>query len=97
MYALIVVVAALVVYVMWPSIRARGARAAAREDAQRDKLATQQQSQLAVINNAPDSYFEKAGEMMLNLSIPGEGLSNGVYYAQGSNFQLSLNPPLPVP
>ena len=36
-------------------------------------------SQLSAINNAPNSYFEIAGQAMLNLSIPGEAQQNGSY------------------
>lgn len=36
-------------------------------------------SELSVINNAPNSYFETSGEMLLNLSLPGEAIRNGSY------------------
>ena len=36
-------------------------------------------SELAAINNAPNSYFEAAGESLLNLTIPGESRNNGTY------------------
>jgi hypothetical protein len=48
-------------------------------------------AQLGAINNAPDSYFERAGQMVLNLSLPGEQLSNNTYYAP--YFQISLSEP----
>lgn len=35
-------------------------------------------SELAVINGAPNSNFETAGEMMLNLSMPGESINRSV-------------------
>jgi hypothetical protein len=35
-------------------------------------------SALAVINGAPDSDFERAGEMMLNLSLPGETINQSI-------------------
>lgn len=38
-------------------------------------------AQLSVINNASNNYFEDAGEMLLNLSIPGEKYANGSYTA----------------
>ncbi len=38
-------------------------------------------SQLGTINNAPNSYFESAGNMLLNGSIPGEQVKNGTYTA----------------
>ena len=36
-------------------------------------------SELSAINNAPNSYYEIAGEELLNLSIPGEAVRNGSY------------------
>lgn len=53
------------------------------------------QSQLAVINAAPDSYFEQAGEMVLNGTLPGETIVNSVYSAP--EFEIALNPVYPVP
>jgi hypothetical protein len=35
-------------------------------------------SELAAINNAPNSYFETAGNMMLNLSLPGEMINQTI-------------------
>jgi hypothetical protein len=45
-------------------------------------------SQLSTINNASNSYFEIAGEKLLNLSLPGEQASNGTYTA--SLFEASV-------
>lgn len=86
---LILIVAGLVVYIMWPSISLaiHGKPLGSTLSGINGPLS---QSQLSVINNAPNSYFEKAGEAMLNVSIPGEALSNGVYYASSSNFQVAL-------
>ncbi len=84
---LIVIVAALVVYVMYPmvagafTVQPPGKTLAGINN-------PLSQSQLSVINGAPDSSFERAGEMMLNLSIPGEGTQNGIYY--GTDFQVVL-------
>jgi hypothetical protein len=91
---LILMVAGLVVYVMYPSIitAVAGQPPGNRLTGINTPLT---RSQLSVINNAPDSYFERAGEMMLNLSLPGEGLSNSVYYA--TNFQVSLGQPYQFP
>ncbi len=91
---LILMVAGLVAYVMYPSVKGAlvGQPPGNRLTGINSPLS---QSQLAVINGAPDSYFERAGEMMLNLSLPGEGLTNGIYYA--TNFQVSLNPPSQFP
>ena len=91
---LIVVVAALVVYVMYPAIK--GAFATKPLGSTLSGINNPlTQSQLAVINGAPNSYFEKAGEAMLNLSLPNEGVSNNIYYA--TNFQISLNPTQQLP
>ncbi len=46
-------------------------------------------SQLGVINNAPNSYFETAAEMLLNNSIPGEQVSNNIYSAADFEAMLS--------
>ena len=46
-------------------------------------------TELGAINNAPNSYFEHAGEMLLNGSIPGVQESNNVYYSAG--FEVSLS------
>ncbi len=49
-------------------------------------------SQLAAINNAPNSYFEVAGEKMLNLTIKGEKFYNDTYSAP--LFEVSLMHPV---
>lgn len=52
-------------------------------------------SQLATINNAPNSYFQSAAEMMLNGSISGEQVGNDVY--AGTDFQIALKNPQQEP
>jgi hypothetical protein len=87
--ALIIIVAGLVIYIMWPSISLaiRGQPLGKTLSGINNPLSL---AQLDVINNAPNSYFEQAGQMMLNLSIPGEGVSNSTYYASSSDFQIAL-------
>lgn len=93
---LILIVAGLVIYVMWPSISSavKGQPLGNTLSGINTPLS---QAQLAVINNAPDSYFQKAGEAVLNLSLPGESASNNIYYSGSSDFQLSINPPPQLP
>jgi hypothetical protein len=57
---LILIVAGLVVYIMWPSINLamRGKPLGSTVSGINDPLSP---AQLIIINNAPDSYFEKAG------------------------------------
>ncbi|MDE1865268.1 MAG: DUF929 family protein [Candidatus Micrarchaeota archaeon] len=86
---LILIVAGLVIYIMWPSIKLAIAGQPLGKTLSGIN-APLSPAQLSVINNAPDSYFERAGETVLNGSLPGEGVSNGVYYATSSNFQLVL-------
>ena len=86
--ALIVVIAALVVYILYPMLKSAvtpappGKRLAGID-------APFTNAQLGTINNAPDSYFERAGEMLLNGSIPGVSESNNIYY--GSGFEAVLS------
>jgi hypothetical protein len=93
-YVLLLVVAGLVIYIMYPTI----ASAFAVQPLGKTLAginAPLSPSQLAVINGAPNSYFERAGEMMLNLSLPNEGLTNGIYYAQ--NFQIAFGKEYQLP
>jgi hypothetical protein len=91
---LIFIVAGLALYVMYPTIRSAlvGQPLGNTISGINNPLS---QSQLATINNVPNSYFEDAGAMMLNVTIPGEGLSNGIYY--GTNFQIVFNKPTQFP
>lgn len=91
---LIIIIAGLVLYIIWPSIKlATAAQPLGNTLAGINSRLTP--SQLSTINNASDSDFEKAGEMMLNLSLPNEGVSNDIYYAD--NFQIVLNPNAQIP
>ncbi len=53
-------------------------------------------SELAAINNAPDSYFETAGKMLLNLSLHGESLRNGTYAGTVFVSRMPSYPPLVI-
>ncbi|MDE1871538.1 MAG: DUF929 family protein [Candidatus Micrarchaeota archaeon] len=87
---LVVVVAALAVYIAYPSIKlyTQGQPFGKRLTGINSPLNSQQ---LSVINSAPDSNYEIAGEKLLNLSIPGEQGQNNTYV--GPLFQVSLNRP----
>ncbi|MGI0100779.1 MAG: DUF929 family protein [Candidatus Micrarchaeaceae archaeon] len=88
---LVVVIVALALYIMYPYIQlsVQGQPYGNRLTGINTPLSSQQ---LSVINDAPNSYFETAGEMMLNLSIPGEQYQNGTYF--GPLFEVSLAKPL---
>jgi hypothetical protein len=47
-------------------------------------------SELAVINNAPNSDFETAGEMMLNLTLPGETINQSMGAYVGIAYLMKL-------
>jgi hypothetical protein len=47
-----------------------------------------------VINTAPNSNYEIAGEALLNMSLPGEGLAYNTIYYIGNNFYLNLAHPV---
>jgi hypothetical protein len=51
-------------------------------------------TELSTINNAPNSYFEVAGNMLLNLSLYGESKQNGTYtgtvFVQPSKYNAPL-------
>jgi hypothetical protein len=86
--ALIAVILVLVAYIAYPAIKSAFTPAPAGKTlAGIDTPLTQ--SQLSVINNAPDSYFESAGEMLMNGSISGIAESNNIYYGNGFEAVLS--------
>ena len=86
---LVVVIAVLGFYVAYPTIKLafQGQPVGARLSGIDTQLPS---SQLAVINNASNNYYELAGEMLLNGSIPGEQIQNQTY--TGPLFEVSLNP-----
>ena len=88
--ALVVVIAVLALYILYPSIKLTvyGQPYGKRLTGINTQLGS---AQLAVINNASNSYFERAGEMLLNLSIPNEQEHNGTYVAP--LFEVSLYKP----
>ncbi len=51
-------------------------------------------AELSTINNAPDGYFEIAGNMLLNLSLYGESMHNGTY--TGTVFVQRMNHTAPL-
>ncbi len=75
--ALAVVVIILAVYSLYPIVTAgmRGPAAGQTLAGINNPLSS---SELSVINNAPNSDFETAGEMMLNLSMPGEAINRSI-------------------
>ncbi len=75
-----VVIAALAVYIAYPSIRLaiNGQPFGKRLTGIDTPISSQQ---LSVINNAPNSDFEVAWEKVQSLSIPNETGSNGIYTA----------------
>ncbi len=79
--ALLATVIVLAAYILYPGIRsAVTGRPLGNTTAGIDTQLTP--AQLAAINSAPNSYFERAGESLLNLTIPGIQESNGIYYGQ---------------
>jgi hypothetical protein len=88
---LIVMIAALAIYIIYPSLKLsiQGQPFGKRLTGINSPLSY---SQLSVINNASNNNFEIAGEMLLNLSIPGVQMRNNTY--SGPLFQVSLNHPL---
>lgn len=88
---LAVVVIALAIYALYPSINlaVNGQPFGKRLTGINQQLSS---SQLATINNASNSYFEIAGEKLLNLSLPGENVSGTTYTAP--LFEANLAPPV---
>ncbi len=86
-----VAVAALALYIAYPSVElaVSGQPYGSRLTGINSPLSSYQ---LSVINNAPNSYFENAGEMLLNLSIKGEQSINRTY--GGPLFEESLSHPV---
>lgn len=84
---LVVVIVILVAYIAYPAVESeiKGAPAGKTISGINSPLTA---AELGVINNAPNSYFEAAGEMLLNGSLPGVSESNGIYY--GSGFEVVL-------
>lgn len=83
----VIIVVALSLYVAYPSINLaiNGQPFGTRLTGIDAPIST---FQLAAINNAPDSNFETAGQLLLNGSIPGETASNNSF--TGPFFELSL-------
>jgi Domain of unknown function (DUF929) len=88
---LVVVIGALAVYILYPLVKSsiQGQPFGKRLTGVNSQLTTYQ---LASINNLSDKNFEIAGEMLLNLSIPGEQNNNNTYVAP--LFQASLIQPV---
>jgi hypothetical protein len=53
-------------------------------------------AELSAINSAPNSYFEVAGKMLLNLSLSGESMQNNTYTGTVSVHNMNKYPPLIV-
>ena len=75
---LAVAIVILAAYLFYPSVISiiNGPAVGQRLTSKNNPLSS---SELAAINNAPNSYFETSGEMLLNLTIPGETRNNGTY------------------
>lgn len=88
---LAVIIAALAIYIAYPSINnlIKGQPFGKRLTGINAPLSSYD---IAIINNASNNNFEIAGEKLLNLSIPGIKYSNGTYY--GNLFEISFAEPL---
>ena len=88
---LAVAIAAMALYIVYPyvSLAVKGQPFGTRLTGINAPLP---QQELSVINNAPDSNFEAAGEMMLNVSLNGEQAYNDAYV--GPLFEASLGHPM---
>lgn len=89
---LIIIIVVLVAYIVYPNVVGLGRQEpfGNRTTGIDTKLSA---PELGAINNAPNGYFEQAGENLLNISIPGEQISNGTYYSSASDFEIGFGRP----